>query len=221
MLFCTDNAVCCTWRNNRKLERTDSYMKKIASLMIAAAVAASMAVPAFAETPSVYLNGEQMTFDADPFIENDRALVPVRAIFEACGATVAWDQDTLTVIGTKNVTDDSGNDNLSTVVLQIDNTTAFVDGEPVELDVPAKVVQDRTFVPLRFIADSLGAEVNWDQEAFRVDIDIALEENASAEENTTENTVTEETTAEEENTSEEETADGAENAAEEENTVTE
>lgn len=149
-------------------------MRKTASLIAAAVAALSMAVPAFAEAPAVYLNGTQMTFDAEPFIENDRTLVPVRAIFEACGANVAWDQDTLTVIGTKNVTNEEGNSDLSTVVLQIDNTTAFVDGELVELEVPAKVVQDRTFVPLRFIADSLGADVNWDQEAFRADINIEL-----------------------------------------------
>lgn len=145
-------------------------MKKIAALLIAAAATASMAVSAFAATPSVYLNGEKMTFDADPFIENDRTLVPVRAIFEACGATVAWDQAYYTVIGTKNTTDEQGAQKLSTVILQIDNTTAFVDTKPVELEVPAKVVQDRTFVPLRFIADSLGADVDWNQDELRVDI---------------------------------------------------
>lgn len=145
-------------------------MKKIAALLIAAAATASMAVSAFAATPSVYLNGEKMTFDADPFIENDRTLVPVRAIFEACGATVAWDQAYHTVIGTKNTTDEQGEQKLSTVILQIDNTTAFVDTKPVELEVPAKVVQDRTFVPLRFIADSLGADVDWNQDELRVDI---------------------------------------------------
>lgn len=193
-------------------------MKKIASFMIAAAVAASMTFPAFAEAPSVYLNGEQMTFDAEPFIEDDRALVPVRAIFEACGATVAWDQDALTVIGTKNVTDESGNSDLLTVVLQIDNTTAFVDGEPVELDVPAKVVQDRTFVPLRFIADSLGAEVDWDQDAFRVDINIDLEENNAVDDNagTEEETPSEEaSTAVEDNSTDDGAADTVADNAEE------
>lgn len=193
-------------------------MKKIASSMIAAAVAASMTFPAFAEAPSVYLNGEQMTFDAEPFIEDDRALVPVRAIFEACGATVAWDQDALTVIGTKNVTDESGNSDLLTVVLQIDNTTAFVDGEPVELDVPAKVVQDRTFVPLRFIADSLGAEVDWDQDAFRVDINIDLDENNAVDDNagTEEETPSEDgSTAVEDNSTDDGAADTVTDNAEE------
>ena len=148
-------------------------MKKTASLIIAAAAALSMTVQAFAAAPSVYLNGEQMTFDAEPFIENDRTLVPMRAIFEACGAAVAWDQDKLTVLGTKSAPEEGGTPTV--IALQIDNTTAYVDNEPVELEVPAKVVSDRTFVPLRFIADSLGADVNWDQEVFRVDINIDLE----------------------------------------------
>ena len=140
-------------------------MKKIIALFVAAVSALSMTVSAFAATPSVYMNGEKMTFDAEPFIEDDRTLVPLRAIFEACGATVSWDQETLTAFGIK-----PNGDSLSTIVVQINNPVAYVNSEATELDVPAKVVSDRTFVPLRFIVESLGEKVEWNQDELRVDI---------------------------------------------------
>lgn len=145
-------------------------MKKIAALLTAVAAAASMTVSAFAAAPSVYLDGTRMTFDAEPFIEGDRTLVPLRAIFEACGADVVWDQDTLTAMGAKEITAEDGTTSVSTVVLQIGNKKAYIDGNEVELDVPGKVVSDRTFVPLRFVSEALKAKVDWNQEELRVDI---------------------------------------------------
>lgn len=147
-------------------------MKKLISFLTAAAAAISMSVSAFAAEPSVYLNGEKMTFDAAPFIENDRTLVPLRAIFEACGATITWDQSTLTALGIKEVKTEDATAQTSSIVVQIDNPMAFVDSKPVELDVPAKVVNDRTFVPVRFIVESLGEKVEWNQDELRVDITI-------------------------------------------------
>ena len=147
-------------------------MKKLISFLTAAAAALSMSVSAFAAEPSVYLNGEKMTFDAAPFIENDRTLVPLRAIFEACGATITWDQSTLTALGINETKAEDGSAATSSVVVQINNPTAFVDSKPVELDVPAKVVNDRTFVPVRFIVESLGEKVEWNQDELRVDITI-------------------------------------------------
>lgn len=147
-------------------------VKKIISLLTAAAAVVSMSVSAFAATPSVYLNGEKMTFDAEPFIENDRTLVPLRAIFEACGATITWDQSTLTALGIKTIKTVDDTEETSSIVVQIDNQTAFVDSKPYELDVPAKVVNDRTFVPIRFVAEALGEKVEWNQDELRVDITL-------------------------------------------------
>jgi len=56
------------------------------------------------------------------------------------------------------------------VVLQIGNTSAFVNSESVALDVPAKVINDRTFVPLRFVMESLNANVDWDPDTFTVTV---------------------------------------------------
>ena len=66
-------------------------MKKIISMLLVVASLLTVSAVAADNEPSVFLNGEQMTFDVNPFIENDRTLVPMRAIFEAVGATVQWD----------------------------------------------------------------------------------------------------------------------------------
>ena len=120
---------------------------------------------AFAATPTIYVDGEKLVTDVEPFIEEDRTMVPMRAIFEAVGASVTWDQDTQTVISIKN---DEATQNV--VVLQIGNTSAFVNSESVALDVPAKVINDRTFVPLRFVMESLNANVDWDTDTFTVTV---------------------------------------------------
>lgn len=138
-------------------------MKKLTALILAMTLI--MGVSAFAKSPTVFVNGEQLTFDAEPFIENDRALVPVRAIFKACGAEMSWDQDTLTAVGYNAELD-------RTVTIQAGNKTAFVDSEAKELDVAARVLEDRTYVPLRFISEAMDAKVDWDGENFRIDITI-------------------------------------------------
>ncbi len=102
---------------------------------------------------SVKLNWQKVYFDQLPVIDNDRTLVPVRAIFEALGAEVSWDGATRTVTATKDE---------NVVSLTIDDVNAKVNGETEVLDVPAKIIGDRTMVPVRFIAQSFGAEVSWD-----------------------------------------------------------
>ena len=102
---------------------------------------------------TVMLNGKKVDFDVKPMLIDDRTMVPVRAIFEALGAAVEWDNDTETVISVL------GGDN---VTLQINNKTMFVNGAPKEIDVPAMLVNDRTLVPLRAISESYGCTVDWD-----------------------------------------------------------
>ena len=114
---------------------------------------------------TVNYNGEKMVFDAEPFIENDRTLVPMRAIFEVVGATVTWEPDTQTVIVLCE--SESG---LKTIALQIGYDYAFVDGEKKTFDTPAQIVDDRTFVPLRFVMEELGCEVTWEPTTYTVDI---------------------------------------------------
>ena len=101
---------------------------------------------------AVKLNGKYMTFDVDPILMNDRTMVPFRAIFEALGCTVDWNDDTQTAKGTRNG---------MVIRLPIGSKNAKVNGKSVTLDQPAELVNDRTLVPLRFVSESLGAAVDW------------------------------------------------------------
>jgi len=116
----------------------------------------SMAAPKPIE---IYINGQKVESDVAPIIVNDRTLAPVRVISENLGAEVYWDNDNRQV---QIITPSK------TIILKIDDKRALVDGREVILDVPAKIVNDRTMVPLRFLGETLGAEVSWDNELRRV-----------------------------------------------------
>lgn len=118
--------------------------------------------PAKGTTPIVLLNGQQLAFQVPPVIENGRTLVPLRAIFEPLGATVQWDADTQTVTSTKGST---------VIALTLGQTTAYINNNPVLLSVPAKAINGRTMVPLRFVSEALGCEVNWDADTYIISIE--------------------------------------------------
>ncbi len=139
-------------------------MKKTVSIFAAAAIIASMsAVSAQNNTPSVTVNGVKLEFtdNVTPFIDeqSERTLVPMRDIFEAVGAVVQCDESTQTVIAVKDS---------SFVTLQIGSEKAFVNSEEKQLDVKALIKDDRTFVPLRFVSEALGAAVEWDNDNYTV-----------------------------------------------------
>ena len=141
-------------------------MKRLISMLLVIVMIAGCAsvTNVFASDISVTINGEKQSYDVMPVIENGRTLVPMRGIFEALGADIKWDDATKTVTGTK--------DDVS-VVLTIGNTDAKVNGKDVTLDVPAKIISDRTMVPVRFISESLGCTVNWDDTTKTVIINMS------------------------------------------------
>lgn len=102
---------------------------------------------------SVTLNGEALAFDVQPQLIDNRTMVPLRKIFEAMGAVVDWNNDTQTVTATK------GN---KKVIATINNKDVYINGETKTLDVPPMVIDDRTLVPVRFVAEAFGANVDWD-----------------------------------------------------------
>ena len=102
---------------------------------------------------TVKYNNGVINFDQLPIIENGRTLVPLRAIFEKIGADVEWNGDTQTVTATK------GDISIS---LTINSTTAIKNGQNIALDVPAKIVSGRTLVPVRFVSDCFGVNVEWE-----------------------------------------------------------
>ena len=108
---------------------------------------------------SVTLNGTNLSFDQPPIIESGRTLVPLRAIFEALGAEVHWDEDTQTVTAVRAET---------TVILQIGSTTLTVNGQTKTLDVPARIVGGRSMVPARAVSESFDTSVDWDNDTQKV-----------------------------------------------------
>lgn len=104
---------------------------------------------------SVVFGGELVEFDVAPLIIDGRTLLPVRKVFECMGAEVTYDDITRTAIAQKNETE---------IRITIDDKIAKVNGEDKELDVPAMVLNGRTLVPVRFVGESLNAEVEWDGE---------------------------------------------------------
>jgi len=101
-----------------------------------------------------YVNGIETVLDVTPIIENNRTLVPLRFIAESMGGIVEWDGNTQVVTIIKN-------DKTTVIKLQINNTISSVNGKQITLDVAPKILNSRTLVPIRFIAENFGCEVEW------------------------------------------------------------
>ena len=106
--------------------------------------------------PYVILDGELLAFEEIPVRENDSLLVPMRFLFEQMGAEVDWNQQTKTA--TAALADHA-------VTFSIDSLNATVNEAPQKMDVPARLVNDTTMIPLRFLSENLGYTVTWVQEA--------------------------------------------------------
>ena len=108
-----------------------------------------------AQKITVKVNGSEVEFDQSPILYRDRTMVPMRAIFEKLGATVSWDGASQTASGVK------GSTNVSVV---IGNSNIFKNGKIISFDVPSFVLNGRTLVPVRAVAESFDCKVDWDGE---------------------------------------------------------
>ncbi len=101
------------------------------------------------------VNGQMMSMDAAPFIENGRVYVPVRFLAGAVGVVpvdIGWNASA------KEVTLKKGSASLS---LTIGSTTLRVNGSPVMMDTAPLIRADRTFLPARYVAEAFGFTVSW------------------------------------------------------------
>ncbi len=98
--------------------------------------------------------GEAVANDVAPIIEKDRTMLPARFVAESLGAYVAWDNAQRKVTIHKNLT---------MIEIYIDSDIAYINGNPVTLDSPAFIRNDRTYTPVRFVAEALGATVEWNE----------------------------------------------------------
>ena len=108
--------------------------------------------------------GKLQENDVAPIIRNNRTMLPARAVAESLGGTVGWDENNKAV--TVNGKNKNGED--VSLVINIGSDTAYVNGEAVTLDSPAFIENNRTYTPVRFIAENLGADVSWDEDNQRV-----------------------------------------------------
>ena len=156
----------------KRMLRRCGILTGILALALALAVSASAADT---QGVQVQLNGEMMTFtDAAPTIQDGRTMIPMRAVFEALGAEVSYDDATRTITAVRG-------DTTVTMIqdqAQVKVTEAGQD-RTVEMDVApyADAVSGRTYVPVRFAAEALGCMVGWDEAnrtALIVDVDALM-----------------------------------------------
>jgi hypothetical protein len=122
------------------------------------------------------VRGKNINFDVAPVIKQGRTLVPIRAIAEALGATVSFDPTTNTVTITKDG---------KTIQIVLGQTKVYVNGQEVTMDVPAENISNRTFVPIRFIAEVLGENVNYNNGNISItDNSTTTDNNSTSSDNT-------------------------------------
>ncbi len=132
----------------------------ISGITILAADTADTVVTLRINDPIMTVNGADKEIDPGmgtvPVIINDRTLLPVRAVVEELGGTVGWDGEVNTV-----TLEHEG----SEILLTIDSLTAYLNGAPQTLDTAPVIINDRTMLPIRFIAESFNFDVQWDSAA--------------------------------------------------------
>ena len=118
----------------------------------------------------IYINGEKVNNDAlpmPPVIMGGNTLVPAREVFEKLGASVAWKSD-------KYEVDVSyGN---TFVVMYIGNTQAMAGGEQKTMNVAPQLKNDKTMIPLRFVSEAVGIDVEWEDETRSIKVNEKKEE---------------------------------------------
>ena len=135
---------------------------KLFFILVTAIVIMISSTIIFAESSiKVFVENTEIQFDVAPQIINGRTMLPLRAIFESLNASVIWDSKSSTVIAKKG--------DIS-VSLSINSTNATINGKIVTIDVPSMIVNGRTLVPVRFISEALGMNVDWNSKTSEITI---------------------------------------------------
>ena len=101
----------------------------------------------------VFVDGYPVDLEVAPVMENGRVLVPIRPLAEAMGMDVSWDQSTQMVKITKDGAE---------IELTLNSNEAYINNNKILLEVPVRMIENTTFVPVRFVGEGLGADVSWD-----------------------------------------------------------
>jgi len=103
-----------------------------------------------------YIGKDQVTLEASPYINKGTTMVPLRFISDAFKAKIEWFS-----IGKGRIVLTTPS---KSIQLDIGETSAFIDGQKLPLQAPPEIKSGRTFVPVRFIAEGLGARIEWKAE---------------------------------------------------------
>ena len=130
-------------------------------LMIILTMLGTMVSFAGSGSIQVKLDGTDIVSDSPPAIVDGRTLIPARALFEALGGTVNWNE------ASREVDVSIGDVNIK---LKINSGKAYINGTEKTLDVPARIMENRTMIPVRFVSEAAGCQVSWDEKNRIVDI---------------------------------------------------
>jgi|GEM_PF-3692045 Copper amine oxidase N-terminal domain. len=120
-----------------------------------------MPTPALAgNSPSVYLDGQELSFDVPPVVVDGRLLVPLSGIFEALNLRVYWKEPNIVMC------QETGED----LWLEVGSNTCWIRQKQVDLDVPAQIIDGRVMVPMRIVAEAAACKVAYDANNNRVTI---------------------------------------------------
>ena len=110
-------------------------------------------VPPAGHNILVMIDGKYVQYEDAPFVApGDRTMAPMRLTLEALGATVNWNEATQTVTTTRGDV---------TIRVTVGSSRAYVNNAPVTLDAPAQMINNRVFVPLRFMSEEFKFNVDW------------------------------------------------------------
>jgi len=120
----------------------------------------------YTEAPVYFkVNGDAVISDMPPILFNDSTLVPARAVFEKMGAKITWDEPNSKVIV---------NFENKSIEININSVNAMVNGQGKIMPIPAKLINDRTMIPVRFVSETLGNRVLWDDSKREVDVETPI-----------------------------------------------
>lgn len=171
--FALERALLSCYDDNKEV----IIMKKTWTLLLAAVMLVlgiGVSAPAEAADIQVEIDGQTVAFDQPPIIENDRVMVPMRALAEALGAEVGWDGERRMMTATLDY---------NTLYLNIGMYVMYKNYEPIVLDAAPMIVGGRTLAPLRALSEGFDATVSWDGQARKVTVtsQAAAEENYARE----------------------------------------
>ena len=143
-------------------------MKRLLVILLSIFIVLAIFMPVSANHPPITLkyDGKVVKCDVPPVIRDDRTLIPARALFEELGADITWNS------AKKTVTIEYEED---VILLTIGSKDAKLNKLKVYMDVPAMIINDRTMIPVRFVAENLGFDVEWDAKEYIVNVKPKLE----------------------------------------------